>query len=210
MANSLNCLILHFIYDKIFFERGINMKKFLTVICCIFTFIVSFAFVGCGSKPYNITFVVSDEVWQVVKSNKLDELPIPTKEYCDFAGWYIDGEEISLKDLDAECTVYAKWTLNENYQCVSVLGNSMAPEIFKDDYVIVDITVTEFNVGDVIMHTTNSSTSRRVSRIVSIDGGIFTTKKDASQSNDAETITSVNIVGLVCKNLGQDMPEFKK
>ena len=88
-----------------------------------------------GSLPENqatVIFCVDDEEYaQVIvsKGTALDgRMPSdPTKEGFDFAGWYIGEEEFtSATIVNGNLTVYAKWTLNEDYVIVSfVIDNEL-------------------------------------------------------------------------------------
>ena len=83
-----------------------------------------------GSLPENqatVIFCVDDEEYaQVVvsKGTALDDsMPAdPIKEGFDFAGWYVGEEEFtSATIVNGNLTVYAKWTLNEDYVIVSFI-----------------------------------------------------------------------------------------
>ena len=83
-----------------------------------------------GSLPENqatVIFCVDDEEYaQVIvsKGTALDDsMPSdPIKEGFDFAGWYVGEEEFtSATIVNGNLTVYAKWTLNEDYVIVSFI-----------------------------------------------------------------------------------------
>jgi len=183
------------------------MKKFLTIICCIFMFCTTFALVGCTQeeqpKTYTINFMVEGEVWKTLTSDNLDELGTPTKKYCDFAGWEFDTESVK----DHSCDVYARFVLNDRYECVEVLSDSMSPVMWCGDYVIIDTEATEFEVDDIVVYQPSISSLYIVNRIIAVDGDNYAVKGDAVENGMNETITSSQIVGLVCENIGQTLPE---
>ena len=182
------------------------MKKFLTIICCMFMMCTTFALVGCTqeeqSKTYTINFIVEGETWKTLTSDKINELGTPTKQYCDFAYWEFDTESVK----DNSCDVYAKFTLNSRYQCSQVLSGSMSPALNMGDYIIIDTEATEFEINDIIVYQSTASSPYTVHRIVEINEGDYTVKGDANPNN-SETISIEQIVGLVCENIGQALPE---
>lgn len=102
--------------------------------------------------------------------------------------------------------MYAKFTLNSRYQCLKVLSDSMNPELERGDYIIVDTEADEFNVGDVIAFRYSGLSNIVVHRITAIDEDNYTTKGDANAEADAP-ITSSQIIGLVCENIGSTLPD---
>lgn len=182
------------------------MKRLLTTICCIMMFSITFSLTGCKKeeeqpKTYTINFIVEGETWKTLTSDKIDDLGTPTKQYCDFAYWEFDEESVK----DNSCDVYAKFTLNSRYQCSQVLSDSMSPALNIGDYIIVDTEATEFKVDDIIVFQFNGISTPVAHRITAIDGDNYTTKGDASAVE--ETITSSQIIGLVCENIGSTLPD---
>lgn len=182
------------------------MKKLLTIICCLCMFCVSFALVGCAeeeqSKTYTINFIVENEVWKTLTSDKIDELTNPTKQYCDFVYWEFDEESVK----DNSCDVYAKFKLNSRYTCSQVLSDSMAPALRVNDYIIIDTEATEFKVGDIIVYEPTSGVVCN-HRIIAIDGDDYTIKGDNNALEDAVIVRSSQIIGLVCENIGPTLPD---
>ena len=170
-------------------------------------FCTTFALVGCTqedqSKTYTINFIVEGETWKTLTSDKIDELTNPTKQYCDFAYWEFDAQSVK----DNSCDVYAKFTLNDRYQCLEVISDSMSPAMCRGDYIIVDTLVTEFEVGDIIVFQISGVAKPIVHRITAIEGDDYTTKGDANALEDTTSITSSQIIGLVCENIGSTLPE---
>lgn len=169
-------------------------------------FCTTFALAGCTQeeqpKTYTINFIVEGETWKTLTSDKIEELTNPTKQYCDFAYWEFDVASVK----DNCCDVYAKFTLNSRYQCLEVLSNSMNPVMERGEYVIVDTQALEYNVGDIVAFRYTASANISVHRITAIEGNTYTTKGDANVVEDAP-ITSSQIIGLVCENIGSTLPE---
>lgn len=181
------------------------MKKFLTIFCCVFMFSIIIPFTGCAkeeqSKNYTINFMVEGEVWKTLTSDKIDQLITPTKQYCDFAYWEFDETSV---DSDS-CDVYAKFTLNSRYKCSQVLSDSMSPALNLGDYIIIDTEATEFQVNDIVAYQPTGSSLYMVHRIIEINDNEYTVKGDANSTNSG-TISIEQIVGLVCENIGQTLP----
>ena len=180
------------------------MKKFLTIMCCIFMIGITIPLVGCTTKEepktFTINFIVEDEIWKTLTSDKMDELSTPTKQYCDFAYWEFDKTSVE----DNSCDVYAKFKLNSRYKCTKVLSQSMAPTFSMGDYIIIDTAATEYNVNDIVAYLPTNSSFYIAHRIIEINGTEYTIKADASSL--PETISIEQIVGIVCENIGPTLP----
>ena len=188
------------------------MKKFLFMVCSVLMATTMLAFSGCAtgkSKPGTniINFMVEGEVWQSLELGEITELPVPNKQYCDFAGWYLDDNKIELNDLSGGGSLYAKFTLNSRYECLEVLSDSMQPTMYKGDYIIIDTEAAEFEVEDIIVFKLSELAKPVAHRIIAIDGVNYITKGDANASPNAETVTASQIIGLVCENIGTTIPD---
>ena len=125
-----------------------------------------------------------------------------TKQYCDFAYWEFDETSV---DSDS-CDVYAKFTLNSRYKYSQVLGASMSPALNLGDYIIIVTEATEFQVNDIIAYQCTGSSPYIVHRIIEINDNEYKVKGDANLFADLGTISIEQIVGLVCENIGQTLP----
>ncbi len=96
-----------------------------------------------------------------------------------------------------------------------VLSDSMSPEFYKDDIVIVR-AYDDYKVGDVVEYQMDKISKPVTHRIIAKEGSgssaIFTTKGDAASSQDFSTVKYSQINGKVISVIenGNDVYEFVK
>ena len=93
------------------------------------------------------------------------------------------------------------------YKFLSVLSESMEPDIKKGSLVVVKNTdINELVVGDVITYSLNNTNATVTHRIVAInredDEKVIVTKGDANNCKDNKKITKEMIVGKVTYHIG--------
>lgn len=196
------------------------MKKFVKIMCCVFACLFCFSLVGCaiddntnnsnnGStnyKVFDLTLIVSGETWMEVKCNDINKLPSPSREYCDFDGWYLNGEKVENLDLDvleAKFSLEAKFTLQTKYKCVEMLTAAMGETIKSGEYVLIDTTLTNYAIKDIVVY--KKYNNLLISRIVEINGESIGIKGDSNNVGN-ETIAKSDIVGKVVYIIGDTLP----
>ena len=101
-------------------------------------------------QPYTLTFdgnggSVSETSRSLAANQEVGTLPVPTRDYYQFAGWYTEAEggtEITENTtIDQDTTVYAHWILNEASDWVK---ESELPEetLVVDEKWTYDLTTT--------------------------------------------------------------------
>ena len=98
----------------------------------------------------------------------------------------------------AVCLVFMV-AFNNKYKIYRVNGESMQPELFSGDFVIVeDESFNELNIGDVIVYK-SSDKNYIIHRIVYIesDSGKLLVKGDNNERIDREPVTIYNYIGKV-------------
>lgn len=177
------------------------MKRFASLICLVLGLFVAFSLTGCGDDDsFKIKLSVDGKIWKVVESDEINELPTPTKAYFDFEGWYLDYQ-VELNDIQKSCTVYAKWSVKEGYECHEVMSNAMYPTMKGGDYVVVDTTDTTYEVSDIVMF--EISGLKVIQRVVAIEGDTLSVKGD--QNAVSTEIDASSVVGVVCKVLDVEL-----
>ena len=97
------------------------------------------------------------------------------------------------------------------YSVLQVQTGSMEPELMTGSVILVHKTnVESLKTGDIIsFYAADSEISGRVNthRIVSVSTNmtgqpVFTTKGDANEFEDPQTVSNINVIGRVCYNMG--------
>ncbi len=110
------------------------MKKF-KVISLILIFIISALFFlpACADNDAEITFDYrngdSSTIVKVKKHSLIENPPIPERRACTFDGWCLaDGTkwDFEAQTVDSSITLYASWTLNENFYQINDNGAKRA------------------------------------------------------------------------------------
>ncbi|MBO5287335.1 MAG: InlB B-repeat-containing protein [Clostridia bacterium] len=101
------------------------MKRKVTAIFIILIALLMLCLSACGKVEFKVNFVVDGEIYATVDTNGNEVIKMPenpTKEGCNFDGWYWDKDEWekpftanSLLDapLSSDMSVYAKFVSNE-------------------------------------------------------------------------------------------------
>ena len=84
---------------------------------------------------------ITETTRTAIRDKAIGDLPIPTRQYYTFNGWYtsaIDGEEVTADSIyNSETTIYAHWTVNSySYNIVykSSNGTSLGTSSVTNDY----------------------------------------------------------------------------
>lgn len=103
---------------------------------------------------------------------RIDNLPVPSREGFIFEGWFKD-EECQIAFLEDECifsdlTLYAKWAIDEKAVIMQEINTSLALRVNKasnceivDEYVVTDFIIkTSYQYGTLVeMHGTTKFSS---------------------------------------------------
>lgn len=90
-------------------------------------------FTACGKVEFSIEYVLNggeNNFANPVKITNTKEFVLknPTREYCDFMGWYTEttyeNKSLTLKNIKQDIVLYAKWELNNNYFIKECLSSS--------------------------------------------------------------------------------------
>jgi len=97
--------------------------------------------------------------------------------------------------------VISAFPITGNYKILVVQSGSMEPNIHTGSVVVV-FPEKEYKVGDVITFKNNAGKLDSIThRIVKIEndgaGKVFTTKGDANNANDTNTVYAKNVIGKV-------------
>ena len=125
------------------------MKRKLVMILLLAVSIIfgSFGLVACGESGYSIKFMIDGKVYATVSSSGNEEIELPedpVKPNYTFDGWFVDdgtfekeftAQYLVDKTLDADLSVYSKWTAKtsefEGSSLVSISGMTVVEETKK-------------------------------------------------------------------------------
>ncbi len=175
------------------------MKKRISILLIALLFLPCvLIFTFCGNVEYSIVYVLNggeNNLANPVKITNAKEFVLknPTREYCDFLGWYTEttyeNKIVAIKNIKKDITLYAKWKLNNNYfikECVSFSCVYKENEnlICCKGYNLFTKDISSLQIGDRIVWSQNNKSFVLHTLVkINYENGTFVTSQSQFADN---------------------------